>query len=287
MSYQTTGITWWADYNLVFAPGDDANSGTLDVGAWVSILNQSGGSYEDAKLKLVAGDVNRAPQPKAVLRAGAGDDDAAGVNGRRRARGSRRSPSSSTTSTRWAGPRPSRRTRPSSSSCSSAARAVPADKVLEKVFVYDGSGRFKPSAGRSPSTSSSRTTRTNGLGIPCPQGRIRVSQLDPADGSLEFVGEDTIDHTAARGEISIKLGNAFDIVGERRVVEANRNTDRKVMTQTSRSPSATAKDEPVDVVVLERLGYTGGMKWKITQQSHDFEKKDATDDRVPGHARAR
>jgi hypothetical protein len=72
MSYQTTGITWWADYNLVFAPGDDANSGTLDVGAWVSILNKSGGSYEDAKLKLVAGDVNRAPQPSTSRGRGAG-----------------------------------------------------------------------------------------------------------------------------------------------------------------------------------------------------------------------
>ena len=64
VSYQTSGITWWADYNLVFTPGEDANSGLLDVGAWVSILNQSGASYDEAKLKLVAGDVHRAPQPQ-------------------------------------------------------------------------------------------------------------------------------------------------------------------------------------------------------------------------------
>jgi hypothetical protein len=64
ITYQTGGITWWADYNLLFTPGEDENSGTLDVGAWVSILNQSGGSYEDATLKLVAGDVNRAQPPQ-------------------------------------------------------------------------------------------------------------------------------------------------------------------------------------------------------------------------------
>ena len=60
VAYQTEGITWWADYNLTFTPGRDANSGTLDVGSWVSILNQSGTTYEDAKLKLMAGDVHRA-----------------------------------------------------------------------------------------------------------------------------------------------------------------------------------------------------------------------------------
>src|SRR6186713_800585 len=59
VTYQTGGITWWADYNLVFNEGADANSGLLDLSAWVSIINQSGATYSDAKLKLVAGDVNR------------------------------------------------------------------------------------------------------------------------------------------------------------------------------------------------------------------------------------
>src|SRR5512135_3065992 len=63
VSYQTGGITWWADYNLAYADGASANACRLDVGAWVSILNQSGAGYEDAKLKLVAGDVQRAAPP--------------------------------------------------------------------------------------------------------------------------------------------------------------------------------------------------------------------------------
>ena len=64
VAYQTAGITWWADYNLTYAEGKDANSCKLDVGAWVSILNQSGATYPDAKLKLIAGDVHRAPPPR-------------------------------------------------------------------------------------------------------------------------------------------------------------------------------------------------------------------------------
>src|SRR4249919_2913075 len=59
VTYQTGGITWWADYNLIFNEGADANSGLLDLSAWVSIINQSGATYQDAKLKLVAGDVQR------------------------------------------------------------------------------------------------------------------------------------------------------------------------------------------------------------------------------------
>jgi len=68
VAYQTTGITWWTDYNLTYAEGSDANSCKLNVGAWVSILNQSGASYPDAKIKLIAGDVHRAPAaPPAAL----------------------------------------------------------------------------------------------------------------------------------------------------------------------------------------------------------------------------
>ena len=83
VSYQTGGITWWADYNLLFVPGGDANSGFVDVGAWVSIINQSGARYEDATLKLVAGEVNRArpapaPYPEAAMRAMAMEADVAG-----------------------------------------------------------------------------------------------------------------------------------------------------------------------------------------------------------------
>ena len=84
VSYQTAGITWWADYNLVYSEGEDANNGYLEVGGWVSILNRSGASYEDARLKLIAGDVNRAqpasdPRVRYALESAA--MDRAGVEG--------------------------------------------------------------------------------------------------------------------------------------------------------------------------------------------------------------
>ena len=81
VTYQTGGITWWADYNLIFNEGADANSGLLDLSAWVSIINQSGATYSDAKLKLIAGDVHRVqPEMDTVDAARSADD------GRRRRR---------------------------------------------------------------------------------------------------------------------------------------------------------------------------------------------------------
>ena len=69
VTYQTGGITWWADYNLIFNEGKDANSGVLDLSAWVSIINQSGATYPESRLKLIAGDVHRAaPPPTPMLR---------------------------------------------------------------------------------------------------------------------------------------------------------------------------------------------------------------------------
>ena len=64
-----------------------------------------------------------------------------------------------------------------------------------------------------------------GLGVPLPAGRLRVSQLDKADGSLEFIGEDKIDHTPKDEQVRVKLGSAFDVVGERRQVNFSVDTD--------------------------------------------------------------
>jgi hypothetical protein len=100
-----------------------------------------------------------------------------------------------------------------------------------------------------------------------------VSQLDAADDSLEFVGEDTIEHTPREEKISVKLGNAFDIVGERRITDTKRNNDRKFLIQTVEVTLRNRKTEPVDVVVLERLiGYTG---WRVVEETDEHRKKDA------------
>jgi hypothetical protein len=279
VSYQTQGMTWWADYNLVFAPGENANSGLLDVGAWVSIINQSGAAYGDAKLKLIAGDVHRAPQagvyqkkaramPMMAEAEVAGFEEKAFFEYHLYTLG-----------------RPT--TLPDNSTKQlelfDAARGVPADKIL----VYYGlSGLYSffpnPVTDRNLGIQSNKkvdvylrfkNAKENGLGVPLPSGRIRVNQLDTADGSLEFIGEDVIDHTPRNEDVLIQLGSAFDVVGERKQIDFRVDTARKQMEETIEIELRNHKEEAVEVLVKENL--YRWTNWEILDASHEWKKIDA------------
>jgi len=291
VSYQTQGMTWWADYNLVFTPGKDANSGLLDVGAWVSIINQSGASYEDAKLKLIAGDVHRAPQPgmyQKSMRAmpmAAMESDMAGFQEK-----------SFFEYHLYTLGRPT--TLPDNSTKQlelfDTARGVPAEKIL----LYYGTGGFysvfpSPMTDRNLGIQGNKKVdvylrfhndEKNGLGVPLPSGRVRVNQLDTADGSLEFIGEDVIDHTPRNEEVLIQLGSAFDVVGERTQVDFKVDTTRKWMEETIEIELRNQKKEAVDVLVKENL--FRWVNWKIVEASHDYEKVDARTIHFPVHVEA-
>ena len=278
ISYQTGGITWWADYNLMFTEGADANSGFVDVGAWVSLLNQSGARYEDAKLKLIAGDVNRVQaQPKVMFsRAQELAMDAAAAPGFEE--------KSFFEYHLYTLGRPA--TIPNNSTKQielfDQATRVPAKKRL----VYDGAafdGSFGgPMLDREFSPGSStkvdvwlafRNDKASGMGMPLPAGRIRVSQQDKADGSLEFIGEDKIDHTPKDEDVRVRLGTAFDVVGERRQTDFVLNSKGRVMEEAFEIKVRNHKEQAVEVIVRENL-YRWS-QWSLIQQSIPSAKKDA------------
>ena len=279
VTYQTGGITWWADYNLVFNPGKDANSGLLDLSAWVSIINQSGVGYPDAKLKLIAGDVHRAPAaPVALPRAMAmaaktmEADDAGFAQkaffefhlytlGRRATL-----PNNSTKQIELF----------------DQAKQVPAKKVLVYYGLAGNYGWDTPMMERDLGLPMNRKVdvylefrndKAVGLGVPLPAGRIRVSQLDNADGSLEFIGEDRIDHTPKDENVRVKLGSAFDVVGERRQVDFAVDTRARWMEEEVEVKLRNHKDQPVDVIVKESLYRWSN--WKVMTKTHDFTREDA------------
>jgi len=280
VTYQTGGITWWADYNLIFNEGADANSGLLDLSAWVSIINQSGATYSDAKLKLIAGEVNRV-QPEnpqvarreAMMMAKAAMEDVGGfvqkdffefhlyTLGRKTTL-----PNNSTKQIELF----------------DQAKQIPAKKVL---LYY---GAVQPFVSPSPYTDRNMGVEMNkkvdvylefrndkqfGLGVPLPAGRLRVSQIDKADDSLEFIGEDKIDHTPKDEQVRVKLGSAFDVVGERRQVNFSVDTAGKVMEEEIEVKLRNHKAQPVDVVVKENLYRWSN--WKVLTQTHKFDKEDA------------
>ncbi|MFN7952167.1 MAG: DUF4139 domain-containing protein [bacterium] len=282
VTYETDGIAWWADYNLVFAEGENANAGKLDVGAWVSILNQSGAGYDDARLKLMAGDVHRAPRPQGRVYAGkamraelAMADESQGFTEKEFFEYHLYTLGRRTTL-------PDRSTK--QIELFPVARGVPCEKLL----VYYGLGEqwrgFFPNPMTDRGFGSDANTKVDvylrfknaketGLGIPFPRGRIRVSKLDTADQSLELVGEDTIDHTAKDEKVLVKMGTAFDVVGERKQVDFRIDNDHDWMDEDIEIKLRNHKSEPVQVVVKENL--FRWVNWQITQKTHDFEKVDA------------
>ncbi len=118
-----------------------------------------------------------------------------------------------------------------------------------------------------------RNDKASGMGMPLPAGRIRVSQQDKADGSLEFIGEDRIGHTPKDEDVRVKLGTAFDVVGERRQTDFRINTSGKVIEEAFEIKVRNHKDQPVEVVVRENL-YRWS-QWTLIEQSSPSVKKDA------------
>jgi len=279
VAYQTSGITWWADYNLTFAEGKDANTCKLDIGAWVSILNQSGGSYPDAKIKLVAGDVHRAeryPQAAPMVSKAMRSDMAEEARG--------------FVEKSFFEYHLYTLGRPSSLPDNSTKQIELFPKVssvaCEKTLVYYGQAdqwygggpmtdrHYGATGNKKVDTYLSfKNRKEDGMGVPLPSGRVRVAKLDTDDGSLEFIGEDRIDHTPKNETVQLKLGSAFDVVGERKQVDFKVDSSRNTMTEEIEVKIRNRKAEPVRVVVKENL--YRWTNWKITQTSQAFEKQDS------------
>ena len=279
VSYQTGGITWWADYNLIFTEGADANSGLVDVGGWVSLLNQSGASYQDAKLKLIAGDVNRVQPDQKMFRMRTME-----VAAMAEAAPPGFEEKSFFEYHLYTLGRPATLANNSTKQIElfDAAARVPAKKLLvyygAESHGYYGSPMLDREYGPSSNTKvdiwlTLKNDKASGLGMPLPAGRIRVSQQDKADGSLEFIGEDKIDHTPRDEDLRVKLGTAFDVVGERRQTDFQLNSRGRVMEEAIEIKVRNHKDQAVNVVVRENL-YRWN-KWTLIEQSMPSEKKDA------------
>lgn len=158
----------------------------------------------------------------------------------------------------------------------------------EKNLVYYGQagqyfgGYGSPMTDRSFGNTSSKkvdvylrfkNAKENQLGIPFPAGKVRVAKLDTADQSLEFIGEDLIDHTPRDETIQIKLGSAFDVVGERRQVDFRVDSSAKWMEEDIEVKVRNQKDGPATVIVKENLHRW--TNWTITKRNQNFSKEDA------------
>jgi hypothetical protein len=276
VTYQTGGITWWADYNLIFNAGKDANNGFVDLSAWVSIINQSGATFPEAKLKLIAGEVHRA-QPKVLPRAvmmemtasrvadDGGFEEKAFDEFHLYSLGRRTTlPNNSTKQIELF----------------DQAKQVPAKRLLVLSNALSGfSGRYEdpnfPGGGQNKVDAylEFRNDKSSGMGVPLPAGRVRVSRLDSADNSLEFIGEDSIGHTPRDEKVRVKLGSAFDVVGERRQTHFSNDSRARWMEEEIEIELRNHKDEDVEVQVREFL--YRWTNWNLLTSSQPYEREDA------------
>jgi hypothetical protein len=272
IAYETSGMTWWADYNIVY---DESKGCSMDLSAWVSIINRSGAGYEDARLKLIAGDVNRA-QPQSqrrdvVYKMAMAEDAAAPFTEK-----------AFFEYHLYTLDRPANLPDNSTKQLQlfPTARGVSCDKEL--VFAptmdmpYYGYQQLDQEYGRYGNGDVNvylrfKNEKSRQLGMPLPAGRIRVMQQDPADDSLEFIGEDVIDHTPRNEEVLIEMGNAFDVVGERKQTDFRIDTRTRNLWETFEIRLRNHKDEAVEVAVLENLYRMANWEIENASQRHSKE----------------
>jgi hypothetical protein len=275
VSYVANNIRWRADYNIVLNDDDTK----VNVSGWVTLENNTGTTFENAKVKLLAGVPHVDPN---AITWSYGPDYYKLVktlpptnrfgNDSSRALGDHRMydlPEKTTVN----------------SSQIKQVELIKANSVpVVKSYVYDGAKLqwhrhgyyFDMAYGREVNKKVNvlieiDNRAANNLGIALPKGKCRTYKKD-SDGSLEFVGEDLIDHTSRDEKVVLYTGDAFDIVGERKQTDFKKITDREY-TEDFEIKVRNHKKEDVTVQVLEKM-YRGG-EWNVTQKSHDFEKLDA------------
>jgi hypothetical protein len=258
VAYQTQGITWWADYNLVLTEKEGTQEGTIDLSAWVSILNQSGASFKDAGLKLVAGEVQRAEPQAPVYARG---EVAMAMKSAPEADGF-----SEKSFFEYHLYTLGRTTDVPDNSTKQIELFTPVINVpITKEYVFGDQSNKVQVALRF------KNDKEHGLGIPLPAGKIRVNKRDPEDSNLEFIGEDIINHTPKDEKIRITMGNAFDIVGERTVQAYRGDGQRQLREEDIQVVLRNHKSMDVNVIVEQ----TGWGNWEILSSSHPFEKESA------------
>jgi hypothetical protein len=116
-----------------------------------------------------------------------------------------------------------------------------------------------------------RNEEENGMGMPLPAGRVRVHKKDPVDNQQEFIGEDIIDHTPKDEDVLLRLGCAFDVVGERKQTNFVRNGNR--IDETFEITLRNHRNEDVNVIVKETL--YRWINWEIIESRLEYEKQDS------------
>ncbi len=254
VSYQTSGLNWTAEYVGVLS----ADETSLNLNGWASITNNSGATYNDATLKLVAGDIHRATPPapirggreKMVMSMEAPDMDASFQEKEFFEYHLYTLPRKATLA---------------NSEIKQISLFEPASTSVKKEFYFEPDKNAEKIRVALKFLNSEKT----GLGMPMPAGRTRVFQADD-DGSMVLLGEDRIDHTPRNEDVKLTIGYAFDIAAEFQVADFSRISER-AEENNYKIELRNRKKEDVTIIVEKKL-YGD---WEMRTSNFQHTKKDA------------
>jgi hypothetical protein len=282
ISYVSGGMSWQADYNLVVSDKSSAKFDVLDMIGWITMRNQSGKTFENARIKLLAGDVNKIQGQAVGSAIYAAEAKAMRVD----AMAPPVQEKSFDEFHLYTLERPTT-LRDQETKQVEFVRATSIH--AQRIYLYDGAkiaqyGYYSPEQIRNDPSYGTlsnpkvwvmeefKNAEVNHLGIPLPKGKLRFYRRD-TDGRLEFVGENQIDHTPKDEIIRVYTGNAFDVVGERKRTNFHLDSNQHWMDESFEIKVRNHKKEPVNVRVVEHL--YRWTNWKLIEQSHSSNKTDA------------
>lgn len=251
LNYLTNGMTWYSNYVCVL----DKNDKKTDLNGWITIDNQAGTTYKDAKLKVVAGDIHRVRKEgmivyhDTVLVKGVGMPEV----------------KEEILFEYHMYTIPTKTTLKNNQQKQiSFMNAY--DVNCDKIFVYDPQSSSKVNV-----KVKFKNSKNNNLGIPLPKGKVRLYKED-SEGKLQFLGEDHIDHTPEDEDVFLYVGGAFDVVAEKTEIDrkdgyCERDVEYKVNIRNH-------KKENIEVYVIERPYYAGN--WEILKENFKHHKESTT-----------
>jgi len=282
ISYVSAGMTWQSDYNVVVQDDPGKKTDLLDMIGWITMRNQSGKTFENARIKLLAGDVSKIQESTLGARAYAAKVMAVNEDAMAPAVQEKSFDEFHLYTLQRPTTLRDEETKQVEFISSTGIHA-------QRLFIYDGAqlsqyGYYNPDQMRTDAnygTASNpkvyvmeefKNSEVNHLGIALPKGKLRFYRRD-TDGHLEFVGENTIDHTPKDETIRVYTGNSFDIVGERKRTNYHVDSNQHWMDESFEIRIRNHKKDAVDVRAVEHL--YRWTNWKITENSANFQKKNA------------